>query len=229
MRACEGCRRRKIKCDAATTNSWPCAACTRLKLNCVPPTVSYEKDPSQPGVHTFELQRPNEYSTVPVGAVTDYQRPQLVPQASFHAVPVTMHHVPSQTYEPIASYTPAAYMTSTTAHEAQFGAMPATTMANHQMNAYSGYTSHPVSAQPRQSSIDGPYNPPLHRANSLDSSWNRVNIESHALRQNSLDSTWKSDSGVSPSAEALAEAMGGLKIDHLAIGNTSSSDSDQRR
>ena len=37
MRACEGCRRRKIKCDAATTNSWPCAACTRLKLHCVPP------------------------------------------------------------------------------------------------------------------------------------------------------------------------------------------------
>lgn len=37
MRACEGCRRRKIKCDAATTNSWPCAACKRLKLTCVPP------------------------------------------------------------------------------------------------------------------------------------------------------------------------------------------------
>ncbi len=41
MRACEGCRRRKIKCDAATTNSWPCAACVRLKLQCVPPTVNY--------------------------------------------------------------------------------------------------------------------------------------------------------------------------------------------
>lgn len=37
MRACEGCRKRKIKCDAATTNSWPCAACKRLKLTCVPP------------------------------------------------------------------------------------------------------------------------------------------------------------------------------------------------
>ena len=40
MRACEGCRRRKIKCDAATTNAWPCAACVRLKLHCVPPTVN---------------------------------------------------------------------------------------------------------------------------------------------------------------------------------------------
>ncbi|SPO02284.1 related to Cutinase transcription factor 1 alpha [Cephalotrichum gorgonifer] len=37
MRACEGCRRRKIKCDAATTNTWPCSACQRLKLNCVRP------------------------------------------------------------------------------------------------------------------------------------------------------------------------------------------------
>lgn len=44
MRACEGCRRRKIKCDAATTNSWPCAACVRLKLTCVPPTVNYNRN-----------------------------------------------------------------------------------------------------------------------------------------------------------------------------------------
>jgi hypothetical protein len=42
MRACEGCRRRKIKCDAATTNTWPCSACIRLKLHCVPPTVNYD-------------------------------------------------------------------------------------------------------------------------------------------------------------------------------------------
>ncbi|KAI5798982.1 hypothetical protein EDC01DRAFT_25404 [Geopyxis carbonaria] len=44
MRACEGCRRRKIKCDAATTNTWPCSACTRLKLHCVPPMVQYDRD-----------------------------------------------------------------------------------------------------------------------------------------------------------------------------------------
>jgi hypothetical protein len=41
MRACEGCRRRKIKCDAATTNSWPCSACVRLKLTCLPPQLQY--------------------------------------------------------------------------------------------------------------------------------------------------------------------------------------------
>jgi hypothetical protein len=42
MRACEGCRRRKIKCDSATTNTWPCAACVRLKLQCVPPAGGLE-------------------------------------------------------------------------------------------------------------------------------------------------------------------------------------------
>ncbi|KAF2088112.1 hypothetical protein K490DRAFT_40420 [Saccharata proteae CBS 121410] len=73
MRACEGCRRRKIKCDAATTNSWPCAACTRLKLTCVPPTASYDKDYT-PGSHTFELERPQEYDHSQVAVPDDYQR-----------------------------------------------------------------------------------------------------------------------------------------------------------
>ncbi|MCJ1242822.1 hypothetical protein MMC30_000017 [Trapelia coarctata] len=49
MRACEGCRRRKIRCDAATTNSWPCAACVRLKLQCVPPTVNYNQTHANAG------------------------------------------------------------------------------------------------------------------------------------------------------------------------------------
>lgn len=44
MRACNGCRKRKIKCDAATTNTWPCSACTRLKLVCVPPTIGQDGD-----------------------------------------------------------------------------------------------------------------------------------------------------------------------------------------
>jgi hypothetical protein len=39
MRACEGCRRRKIKCDAAPTSTWPCSACIRLKLHGVPPSI----------------------------------------------------------------------------------------------------------------------------------------------------------------------------------------------
>ncbi|KAI1641646.1 uncharacterized protein F4817DRAFT_45343 [Daldinia loculata] len=47
MRACEGCRRRKIKCDAATTNTWPCSACIRLKLHCVRPNGQYEGSPTE--------------------------------------------------------------------------------------------------------------------------------------------------------------------------------------
>ncbi|KAF6233432.1 hypothetical protein HO173_008364 [Letharia columbiana] len=43
MRACEGCRRRKIKCDAVTTNQWPCASCVRLRANCMPPTISHDR------------------------------------------------------------------------------------------------------------------------------------------------------------------------------------------
>jgi hypothetical protein len=42
MRACNGCRKRKIKCDAATTNTWPCSACLRLKLVCVPPAIGQD-------------------------------------------------------------------------------------------------------------------------------------------------------------------------------------------
>jgi hypothetical protein len=50
MRACESCRRRKIKCDSATTNTWPCAACVRLKLHCVPPAGGLEGEPGDTGV-----------------------------------------------------------------------------------------------------------------------------------------------------------------------------------
>lgn len=37
--ACEGCRRRKVKCDGATPS---CTTCAPLNLNCVPPTVRYK-------------------------------------------------------------------------------------------------------------------------------------------------------------------------------------------
>ncbi|KAJ6013265.1 hypothetical protein N7540_007856 [Penicillium herquei] len=66
MRACNGCRKRKIKCDAATTNSWPCSACTRLKLVCVPPTIGQEGE-YDPDTHGME---PNEVgnSSLPEGS-----------------------------------------------------------------------------------------------------------------------------------------------------------------
>lgn len=43
MRACESCRKRKIKCDAATTNQWPCGSCVRLKSSCNPPAINPDR------------------------------------------------------------------------------------------------------------------------------------------------------------------------------------------
>jgi hypothetical protein len=87
MRACEGCRRRKIKCDAATTNAWPCAACIRLKLNCVPPTVSYDKD-FNGNSQTFELEpRPEEYAQQGAPSQHDYQRHPSMSHIMPHQMP----------------------------------------------------------------------------------------------------------------------------------------------
>ena len=61
MRACEGCRRRKIKCDAASTNTWPCSACTRLKLHCIPPTGGNDRDYTGTG-SVADSDEPVEYS-----------------------------------------------------------------------------------------------------------------------------------------------------------------------
>lgn len=71
MRACEGCRRRKIKCDAATTNAWPCSACGRLKLHCVPPTVI---DQDFTGTEqTFEPQDTSSYHIANASDVSTIQ------------------------------------------------------------------------------------------------------------------------------------------------------------
>ena len=69
MRACEGCRRRKIRCDSATTNTWPCAACQRLKLHCVPPAGGVDGDfgtgPPLSNEAGLDLSHPNYPSAFP--------------------------------------------------------------------------------------------------------------------------------------------------------------------
>lgn len=67
MRACEGCRKRKIKCDAATTNSWPCAACKRLKLTCVPPVGGSEGD-----LNVIDTNVDQFNSHVPIASIQQY-------------------------------------------------------------------------------------------------------------------------------------------------------------
>lgn len=83
MRACEGCRRRKIKCDAATTNAWPCSACTRLKLHCVPPSLNYDAESFHSST-TYEPEQPQSYGILDGGGTGQYQqkrspRTQLFP------------------------------------------------------------------------------------------------------------------------------------------------------
>lgn len=78
MRACEGCRRRKIKCDAATSNQWPCAACVRLKLHCVPPTVNYDRSQIGGG-HPSGLERVLDFDTSS-GPDDDFPNPTNGPQ-----------------------------------------------------------------------------------------------------------------------------------------------------
>jgi hypothetical protein len=97
MRACEGCRRRKIKCDAATTNSWPCAACIRLKLNCVPPTVNYDKD--FPESQTFELEPKLEYEPPDAISHHDYQRHSSMTHGMPHQMSPSMATPVSAMYQ----------------------------------------------------------------------------------------------------------------------------------
>ena len=73
MRACEGCRRRKIKCDAATTNTWPCSACIRLKLHCVPPTVNYDRDAAS-GNPGFDGEKGIEFDASDGSGEEDYSQ-----------------------------------------------------------------------------------------------------------------------------------------------------------
>ena len=87
MRACEGCRRRKIRCDSATTNLWPCAACVRLKLNCVPPTVNYNRVQGA-GSNASGLERVLDFDNSSGGSGDEDYPPQAHP----HPHPQTLHH-----------------------------------------------------------------------------------------------------------------------------------------
>lgn len=81
MRACEGCRRRKIKCDAATNNTWPCSSCIRLKLHCVRPN-GYEGSTDASG------------SDAPLGQI-EFQQMSMPPQQPQQQSHGHQHH-PSQ-------------------------------------------------------------------------------------------------------------------------------------
>ncbi|KAK7962205.1 lipase regulator 1 [Apiospora aurea] len=103
MRACEGCRRRKIKCDAATTNTWPCSACIRLKLHCVRPNGQYEGGPDSQAYEQsstdydqgFRQQMPMQQQPMmggqPKVAMYGGQAPYAEAQDVYQSVPYGAH------------------------------------------------------------------------------------------------------------------------------------------
>lgn len=97
MRACEGCRRRKIKCDAATTNQWPCAACVRLKLHCVPPTVNYDRTHMGSG-HLSGLERVLDFDNSSGSGDDDYTNVSGGPPTFELQVPPQQMHIPQAPY-----------------------------------------------------------------------------------------------------------------------------------
>ncbi|PHH83873.1 hypothetical protein CDD83_2884 [Cordyceps sp. RAO-2017] len=101
MRACEGCRRRKIKCDAATTNTWPCSACIRLKLHCVRPNgYDGSADSTQTAPTTYEtilnssgqFQHMSMQPAVPKPAADVYAPTAAYPDADFSSMSFDSHH-----------------------------------------------------------------------------------------------------------------------------------------
>lgn len=107
MRACEGCRRRKIKCDAATTNTWPCSACIRLKLHCVRPNGQYEGSPTES--QSYEASG-SEYDVAP-GQSSFRQMPMQQPAQSMMAAQPkpTMYPTPGPYPEHQGIYPPMPY------------------------------------------------------------------------------------------------------------------------
>ena len=106
MRACEGCRRRKIKCDAATTNSWPCAACKRLKLSCVPPVGGLDGEPGgEPATNDEDYSQlsgtaVHQYPTEQYHYMHDYgSHPELERNFSQYDVQDAQNSYPHQNFQ----------------------------------------------------------------------------------------------------------------------------------
>ena len=189
MRACEGCRRRKIKCDAATTNTWPCAACVRLKLQCVPPTVNYDRNHSAAS-HIPGLERVLDFDNSSGGSGDeDYPSASIVSHA---------YHVenPSEMINP----SQAAYTSGIDAfHTSPY-------VEKMEGRGHMAYENTPSLAM---SVTDSPYqnHPTFQIPRSLSMPVSTQPVEN--------GSAWRQED---VSAENLSEALGELKIDETGVG-----------
>jgi hypothetical protein len=160
MRACEGCRRRKIKCDAATTNAWPCAACIRLKLNCVPPTVSYDKDFD--GTQTFELDSKSlEYGSPDEPSQHDYQSHPPMPHGLHHQM------APSIQTPVSAMYQTSPYANQQSQESLQYQAMSQSQVVPQTMSYSAPQSYSQPSAPPPTMTMTPPESEPAWRSDSV--------------------------------------------------------------
>ena len=115
MRACEGCRRRKIKCDAATTNTWPCGACIRLKLHCVRPNSQYDAGSTDTTPTSYEPPR-TQYDAFPLHDT--FRQPVAMPQHDLMSAPkstaTNIYAAPNYTSNP-SIYQHVSYVDTATA------------------------------------------------------------------------------------------------------------------
>jgi len=158
MRACEGCRRRKIKCDAATTNTWPCSACIRLKLHCVRPngydgSEVYETAPaSEPTYESTPVQEVfRQHATMPnqqMLAAVPAQKPAPATSSAMYA-PQTQTSFADATalYHQVPYSDPAANLHYTTVPP-QVGLVD------------SAYAAQPMFPSPPQGQLSQPDSPP---------------------------------------------------------------------
>lgn len=132
MRACEGCRRRKIKCDAATTNTWPCSACIRLKLHCA---------------------RPNGFD----GATesTTYE-PALAQTDQYQQMPMQQQILQTTSKQP----QPIMYATQPTYPDVNSGVYPSLSYDATQQQSGLGYTSVPPGMSVMDPNYSSPHNFP---------------------------------------------------------------------
>ncbi|KAK8236464.1 hypothetical protein IWZ00DRAFT_120463 [Phyllosticta capitalensis] len=195
MRACEGCRRRKIKCDAATTNSWPCGACVRLKLTCVPPTVSYENKDLASGSQTYEGSHDQQDQTSTFHSVPlpgEYPRHHSIAHPGMAGdVGATLGHPLQATYADAARIyqtAPYAMQTPQSQENLHYGAMqptplPSSEQLKYQHQPMQSQTMYPIQ---QQAPMPAPAEPEPMWRNNLETS-------------------------------QLTDALGELKIDHTAI------------
>ena len=191
MRACEGCRRRKIKCDAATTNAWPCAACVRLKLQCIPPTVNYDRTHSAGG-HVNGLERVLDFDNSSGGSGDeDYSQGPIIQN---------IYHIGSGPELMSSSHPPYAHSLGSS-YPPSYTDRSDSQLSHHHMH-YENVTSVPL--------------PTSKASYHSQSSFHTSNIIPMDIPENS--EPWTHDN---MSAAGLSEALGELMIDETGVGKSS--------